>query len=471
MDGGGVRPTESALLGAQRRLAGAGGQHDGVGHGADVAGALRGCTAVESQRRPLRPQQRPHQQHRAPPEHGDGPGAARVDGDAAATECLGQREEGNRSGGGGGEQQGRGRRRAGAEDQQQRDERDLEQQRHVDQNPEGRRDEDPQQAVAEVGGNGLWLQHLDRRAAGEAGHDHERQHAPHQADERAQPVRAAGAQHLRPGRSLRSHYRQLARDLGARAVVQARAAPAHRPRDQGPQRERCDQPENEPARTEQRGEDHGDHQQRRHVQRGRSVHQGERALDSHAAAPQRAGNRSDAGGTEVEHGAETDALQDAPPTPGSGGRGSGACTHRQVGDQERLGDGGGRKREQHPDGNELEVGHGESPPTVEEAALFARPVGILDAKPLKTLSGGGERGAEVLANRIQLGEPVQRRERHQDDQQQHDACDAALGGRAGEKRTRRQRRSLHHRSIVTRTVAAGPQLRTPTHQRLSGSTA
>ena len=60
---------------------------------------------------------------------------------------------------------------------------------------------------------------------------------------------------------------------------------------------------------------------------------------------------------------------------------------------------------QHPDGNELQVGHGESPPTGEEATPFARPVGVLDAEPLKTLRGGGERGAEILAHRIQLGEP------------------------------------------------------------------
>ena len=453
MDGGRVRPTESALLRAQRRLTGARGQHDGVGHGADVAGGVRSRTTVESQRRPLRPQQRPHQQHRATPEYGDGPGAARVDGDAAATEGLGKREEGNRPGGGGGEQQGRGRRRTGAEDQQQRDERDLEQQRHVDQNTERRRNDHPQQAVAEVGGNGLRLQRLDGRAAGEAGHDHERQHAPHQAGERAQPCRAAGAQHLRPGRRLRCHGRHLTGELGARAVVEARAAPPHRPRDQGPQRERCDQPENEPACTEQRGEHHRDHQQRRHVQRGRSVHQGERALDSHAAAPQRAGHRSDTGGTEVEHGAETDALQDAPPTPASTVEGRRACTHRHVGDEKRLGNGRGRKREQHPDGNELQVGHGESPPTSEEPTPFPRPVGVLDAEPLKTLRGGGERGAQVLAHRIQLGQPVQRRERHQDDEQQRDARDAALGGGAGEQRTRPDRRSLHHRSIVARNPA------------------
>ncbi len=387
--------------------------------------------------------------HRA----GDGPGAARVDGDAAPTECLGEREEGNRPPGGGGEQQGCGRRRAGAEDQQQRDQRDLEQQRHVDQHTERRRDEDPQQAVAEVGGNGLGLQGLDGRAAGEAGHDHQRQHAPHQADERAQPVRAAGPQHLTPGRNLRCHYRYRARDLAPRAVVEARAAPADRPRHQGPQRERGDQPQNEPAGTEEGVEHQGDHQQRRHIQGGRSVHQGERALDSHAAAPQRAGDRRDACRTEVEHGAETDALEDALPTPGSSGGGCEPGTCRQVGDQERLGNGGGGKRKQHPDRDQLQVGHGESPPTGEEATAFAGPVGVLDAEPLKTLGGGGERGTEVLADRIQLGEPVQRRERHQDGEQQDDACDSAFGGGAGEQRTRRDRRSLHHRSMVARTAS------------------
>ena len=68
---------------------------DGVGHGANVAGAVGSWTTVESQRRPLGPQQRPRQQHRATTEYGDGPGAARVGGDAAATECRGKREEGN----------------------------------------------------------------------------------------------------------------------------------------------------------------------------------------------------------------------------------------------------------------------------------------------------------------------------------------------------------------------------------------
>ena len=138
---------------------------------------------------------------------------------------------------------------------------------------------------------------------------------------------------------------------------------------------------------------------------------------------------------QVEHRAQTDALQDAPPAPGANVGGSEACTHRHVGDQERLGNGGGRKGKQHPDGNQLQVGHRESPPTAEETGPFARAVGVLDAEPLKTLRGGGERGAEVLAYRIQLGEPVQRREWHEDDEQQDDADDAAFSGDAGEKGT------------------------------------
>jgi len=161
----------------------------------------------------------------------------------------------------GGEQQGCGRSRARAEDQQERDERNLKQQRHVDQNTECRRDDDPQHTFAEIGRNSLTLQHLDGRSAREAGHDHEWQHAPHQSRERAPPFRAARPQHLRPRRKLHLRYRGLACDLGAGAVVGARATSTGRPGDQGPQRERGDQPKSEPARTEEGAEDHGDHQE------------------------------------------------------------------------------------------------------------------------------------------------------------------------------------------------------------------
>ena len=172
-----------------------------------------------------------------------------------------------------------------------------------------------------------------------------------------------------------------------RSTLAPRRRTAHATR--GPSENAATSPSTSRLAPRRGGEDHGDHQQRRNVQRGRSVHQSERALDSHAAAPQRAGNRRDAGRTEVEHGAETDALQNAPPTPGSSGGGSVPCTCGHVGYEECLGNGGSRKRKQHPDGNELQVGHGESPPTIEETTPFARPVGVLDAEPLKTLSSWG----------------------------------------------------------------------------------
>ena len=127
-------------------------------------------------------------QHGKTAGHRDRPGAQRVGADPSPAERPRQAPEGDRPAGRCREQQRRRRRAAGAEQQQQRHQRDLEQQRHVDQHPERGRDGDAGDAVAQEGVDGLRPQELDGGAAQHPGDHHDRPHADYQAPGRLSPA-------------------------------------------------------------------------------------------------------------------------------------------------------------------------------------------------------------------------------------------------------------------------------------------
>ena len=180
-------------------------QRHGVGRaGVDRPrrGLLHGGRRRRHQRRPQRRQGRElraHRQHQQAAQRCNGPGAGGKGRDAASANHPRQAPERDRPAGCGREQQGRARRRAGAQHQQQRDQRNLEQQRHVDQHAQGGRGQHPQQAVAQVGVDRLRLQELDRRTAGKAGHHHQRRHLHHQAAGGPRPLSRAGYGDRGPG--------------------------------------------------------------------------------------------------------------------------------------------------------------------------------------------------------------------------------------------------------------------------------
>ena len=114
--------------------------------------------------------------------------------------------------------------------------------------------------------------------------------------------------------------RQVAR--AARHAVAGHAPPGHG----GHQRteQKCRRgPQEQPAGADRRREDHGDHQQRRHVEHRRAVHERQRPLHAQSAPADGAGHRHHACRAQVHHRPHPQPREDAPQAAGrthGGGR-------------------------------------------------------------------------------------------------------------------------------------------------------
>ena len=416
-----VRGACEEPLGADAGRGGDIGEADGrVPHHGRVRGGAfdvcHRCRGGHAQGGRLLRQEPDRPQHGKTAGHRDRPGAQRVGADPSPAERPREAPEGDRPAGRCREQQRRRRRAAGAEQQQQRHQRNLEQQRHVDQHPERGRDGDAGYAVAQEGVDGLRLQELDGGAAREPGDHHDRPHADRHATGRTRPA-PQPPPHLRGPAQIR-----LGRGRKAQVTSLRLRGAARHARDQRAEQKGGGKPQQHAAGAQQRGEHHRDHQQRRHVEGGRAVHERQRSLDTQPAPAHGARHRDDAGRAQVHHRPEAKPLENAAHRTG----GLPARTVRRC--QERLGDAAGQEREGHADGDELQVGEREAPPAGEEARLRLR----LDAEALEALRGGRQRRLQVGAHGVELGQAVERGKRQQDGQHQDHPDHAALAGRRAE---------------------------------------
>ena len=115
---------------------------------------------------------------------------------------LGQAPEGYRPTSGRREQQGGGRCCPHSGQQKRRHQRNLEQQRNVDEHAQGGRYSDAQQVVAKPGGNGVRADPLDSQPAGEPGDHHDGPQTDEEPQAGQAPLRQPLRQHLSPRRVL-----------------------------------------------------------------------------------------------------------------------------------------------------------------------------------------------------------------------------------------------------------------------------
>ena len=289
-----VRGACEEPLGADAGRGGDVGEADGrVPHHGRVRGGAfdvcHRCRGGHAQGGRLLRQEPGRSQHGKTAGHRDRPGAQRVGADPSPAERPRQAPEGDRPAGRCREQQRRRRRATGAEQQQQRHQRNLEQQRHVDQHPERGRDGDAGYAVAQEGVDGLRPQELDGGAAREPGDHHDRPHADRHATGRTRPA-PQPSPHLRGPAQTR-----LGRGRKAQVTSLRLRGAARHARDQRAEQKGGGKPQQHAAGAQQRGEHDRDHHQRRHVEGGRAVHERQRPLDPQPAAAHGAGHRDDAG--------------------------------------------------------------------------------------------------------------------------------------------------------------------------------
>ena len=120
-------------------------------------------------------------------------------------------------------------------------------------------------------------------------------------------------------------------------------------------------------------------------------------FDPNAALLERGGHRHDAGRAKVHYRAEDHPLEGLFQAPA--GQDSDAASFRE---EKRLRESGHQEGEDHADGDQLEIGYREIPPALQQRRLQL----TLDAEALEALDDGSRYDIQVLADCVELWEPV-----------------------------------------------------------------
>ena len=345
-------------------------------------------------------------------DHAQAPGAGGKGGDRPLGHHPRQSPEGERAGRRRPEQERRRRRGPHAHQHQDGYQRNLKQQRHVDEDAQGGRDRDARHIIAQVGGDGLRGNPLDHQAAGDPRQDHGGPQPPQVAQAGFQPVLHAGSDGFPPRGKLRERsFRTTEPEGVAETELPPQQEGYQRPQQQDADHAHRDARAGEHGREDQRG-----HHQRRQVQRRGALGDGDGGFHRGPTVPEGGGYGDDARGTQVHGRPHGKAAQD--PLDAAARKTRTAASRKQ----EHFRDAGGEERENHSHRHQLEVAGGEVPPPFEETGLRF-PV---DAKPLEALGLRSVEARKVGLDRVQLGDPVEGQEQGQNNGQQHNADDPLL---------------------------------------------